>query len=81
MNTKITQPMPLLWRLRTTLRQQIILTILFTVAGLYVLEKDRYSNRSVADDRNSVVIVSIIWVIVLSRAQQEDFTCRQTLWH
>ncbi|KAL8858723.1 MAG: hypothetical protein Q9178_004811 [Gyalolechia marmorata] len=30
-------PMPLLWRLRTTARQQIILTIIFTLAGFVVL--------------------------------------------
>ena len=30
------QPIPLLWRLRTTLKQQIVLTTLFTLAGLYV---------------------------------------------
>lgn len=30
-------PMPLLWRLRTTVRQQIILTAIFTLAGFVVL--------------------------------------------
>lgn len=30
----IKQPLPLLWRLRTTVRQQIILTAIFMLAGL-----------------------------------------------
>lgn len=30
------QPIPLLWRLRTTVRQQIVLTAIFTLAGLWV---------------------------------------------
>ncbi|KAL8677575.1 MAG: hypothetical protein Q9186_006009 [Xanthomendoza sp. 1 TL-2023] len=30
-------PMPLLWRLRTTARQQIVLTVIFTLAGFVVL--------------------------------------------
>ena len=34
------QPIPLLLRLRTTLRQQIILFAIFTLAGLYVDEAD-----------------------------------------
>lgn len=48
-------PMPLLWRLQVTVRQQIVLTMLFTLAGF-------------------VVIVSIIWVVVVSRVQQSDVT-------
>ena len=76
MTAKIAQPIPLLWRLQTTLRQQIVLTILFTLAGLYVLEEDQKSNHSVADTGNSVVVVSIIWVVALSGVQQGDATCR-----
>ncbi|MDI1491216.1 MAG: hypothetical protein OHK93_002423 [Ramalina farinacea] len=48
-------PLPLLWRLRTTLRQQIILTAIFTLAGF-------------------VVLVSIIWIVVLSSIEQTDVT-------
>ncbi|KAL8685307.1 MAG: hypothetical protein Q9218_007847 [Villophora microphyllina] len=48
-------PMPLLWRLRTSLRQQILLTAIFTLAGF-------------------VVLVSIIWVVVLSRLEDKDVT-------
>ncbi|KAL9003497.1 MAG: hypothetical protein Q9188_003638 [Gyalolechia gomerana] len=48
-------PMPLLWRLRTTTRQQVILTAIFTLAGF-------------------VVLVSIIWVVVLARIEQDDVT-------
>ena len=36
------QPIPLLWRLRTTLKQQIVLTALFTLAGLYVLAQGSF---------------------------------------
>ncbi|CAD6575386.1 MAG: hypothetical protein ASARMPREDX12_007248 [Alectoria sarmentosa] len=47
-------PIPLLWRLRTTRKQQIVLTALFTLAGF-------------------VVIVSIVWVVVLSKlGRQQD---------
>ncbi|KAF6223058.1 hypothetical protein HO133_001110 [Letharia lupina] len=48
-------PIPLLWRLRTTVKQQIVLTVLFTLAGF-------------------VVLVSIIWVVVLSRLEEADVT-------
>ncbi|KAM0798428.1 hypothetical protein BDR22DRAFT_385263 [Usnea florida] len=47
--------MPLLRRLQTTVRQQVVLTVLFTLAGF-------------------VVIVSIIWVVVLSRVNMDDIT-------
>ena len=30
------QPIPLLFRLRATVKQQLVLTALFTLAGLYV---------------------------------------------
>ena len=39
------QPIPLLWRLRTTLKQQIVLTILFTLAGLYILTLGSFFDR------------------------------------
>ena len=39
------QPIPLLWRLRTTLKQQIVLTALFTLAGLYVFAQGSLSDR------------------------------------
>ncbi|KAL9581923.1 MAG: hypothetical protein Q9212_003598 [Teloschistes hypoglaucus] len=48
-------PIPLLWRLRISTRQHIILTAIFTLAGF-------------------VVLVSIIWVVVLSRVKSEDIT-------
>lgn len=48
-------PIPLLWRLRTTVKQKVILTALFILAGF-------------------VVLVSIIWVVVLSRLEQADVT-------
>ena len=35
---------------------------------------------STADDSFSVVLVSIIWVIVLSRLEQQDVTCKLTVW-
>ncbi len=72
------QPIPLLWRLRTTLKQQIILTALFTLAGLYVFVSDEVS-ISLIDVELSVVLVSIVWVIVLSRIGQSDVTCKHII--
>ena len=73
------QPIPLLFRLRTNRKQQIVLTALFTLAGLYVSAQDLVA-RLLVDIKSSVVLVSIIWVIVLSRLEQKDVTCKHTLW-
>ncbi|KAL8821238.1 MAG: hypothetical protein Q9191_007351 [Dirinaria sp. TL-2023a] len=66
-------PLPLLWRLRTTVRQQLILLAIFTLAGLYAW-KPQLSLATTADRTSSIVLVSIIWVVVLSRVELPDFT-------
>ena len=70
------QPIPLLWRLRTTRKQQIILTALFTLAGLYIHLNKQDRHEQSADFGSSVVLVSIIWVVVVSRLEQTDVTCK-----
>ena len=55
------------------------MTALFTLAGLYVSAHDLLA-RLLADIQSSVVLVSVIWVIVLSRLEQKDVTCKHTLW-
>ncbi|KAI4232913.1 MAG: hypothetical protein LQ352_008293 [Teloschistes flavicans] len=56
------------------MRQQIILTAIFTLAGLYVFTGEL---RVAPTDTSSVVLVSIIWVVVLSKLKEEDVTCQQ----
>ncbi|KAG6986724.1 hypothetical protein G7Y79_00073g098230 [Physcia stellaris] len=48
-------PIPLLFRLRTTFRQQMVLTAIFMLAGF-------------------VVLVSVIWIVVLSSLSRSDVT-------
>ena len=57
----------------------MVLAALFTLAGLYVPTNDLSLSLSppvaAADLERSVVLVSVIWVIVVSRLEQSDLTC------
>ena len=56
------QPIPLLWRLRTSVKQQIVLTVLFTLAGLYVSAQDWLSDWQLTVDLVSSWSASSGWL-------------------